>query len=73
MDSGWVCEVKTKFLLLNCCAVSVFINLGQETSISEQPSEQLGTFKFNDDNEYAKEVITTRKAWFFTYLQKKGL
>lgn len=25
-------------------------------------SEQLGTFKFNDDNEYAKEVITTRKA-----------
>lgn len=24
--------------------------------------EQLGAFKFNDDDEYVKEVITTRKA-----------
>lgn len=45
------------------------------TSAKKHPSvrEQLGTFKFNDDSEYAKEVITTRKARFFTYLQKKGL
>lgn len=37
------------------------------TSAKKHPSvrEQLGTFKFNDDSKYAKEVITTRKARFF--------
>lgn len=45
------------------------------TSAKKHPSVwgQQGAFKFNDDNEHTKEVITTRRAWFFTYLQKKDL
>lgn len=42
------------------------------TLAKKHPSvwEQWGAFKFNDNNEHTKQVITTRKAWLFSHLQK---
>ena len=72
MDSGCVCEVTTTLLLL-CCECFFFYCLLTLAKKHRLVWEQRGALKFNDDNEHAKEVITTRRAWFFPYLQKKGL
>lgn len=45
------------------------------TLAKKHPSiwEQQGAFKFSGGNDQAKEVITARRPWFFTYLKEKGL
>lgn len=45
------------------------------TLAKKHPSiwEQQEAFKFNGGNDQAKEVITARRPWFFTYLKEKGL